>query len=132
MNDTINTIKLSYGRALGNREMFDIFYQKFTQGRPSIARQFRNIDMAHQKEMLKQSLSMAILFPQNNVVANRSMGKIKLSHGSEGMAIKPSDYRIWLDSLIDTLKVCDPYFNADLEKMWREVLGKTINYLTSK
>lgn len=108
--------------------MFDIFYQNFKASDPAISKLFRDSEMEKQKEMLKQSLSMAIIFPQNNVVAKRAMAKLKLMHGPEGMNVEPSYYQYWLDSLISTLKVCDPYFDANLERMWREVMGKTIHY----
>jgi len=132
MDSIINEVKLSYGRALGDREMFDKFYQRFINSHPSIAEKFRNTDMAQQKDALKKTISMAILFPQNNVVAKRTMEKVKKSHGRDRLNIKPQQYQYWMDSLIDTLKDCDHYFDADLEKKWRNVLTKSITYMRNK
>ncbi len=131
MNESIiHDVKMSYGRALADKNLMKRFYENFISSHPSVPLKFEGVDLARQQEILKMSLSMAIIFPQDNVVAKRSMGKLRESHGEGKMAIAPEFYGYWLDSLMDTIRVCDPEFTDELGSKWRTVLAFAIEHIS--
>lgn len=125
----ISAVKQSYGRALANPNLMESFYQKFISSNPNITKKFIGSDLAKQQEVLKQSLSMAILFPQDNVIAKHSMSRVRDSHGRAKLDIAPELYDHWLDALIGVMAESDPEFNAELELKWRELLLNVIEYI---
>lgn len=125
----VNRVKQSYGRALGNHDLMSDFYSRLMASHPGIARMFESIDMEQQQAVLKQSLSMAILFPRGNIIATHAMQRIRGSHARDRLDIRPEYYDYWVDALIDTLAESDPEFSPALEQQWRDVLGHTIAFI---
>ena len=41
-------------------------------------------------------------------------------------------YDLWLDSLLKTVRTCDPAWSEDVEKAWENVMGVGISYLCSR
>ena len=77
------------------------------------------------------SLSMAILFPQDNVVATHAMDKVRDRHNKNNLDIKPEYYDYWLNSLITVVFTSDPGFTPELEQHWRTTMRHVINHITS-
>jgi hemoglobin-like flavoprotein len=127
----ISAVKQSYGRALGNHDLMDDFYNKFIKSHSDIAKHFVNTDLKVQQEVLKQSLSMAILFPQENMIARHAMERIRKSHAHDALNIKPELYGHWLESLLAVVKESDPEFTPELEQQWRSVLGHVLDFIKS-
>lgn len=125
----IDAVKQSYGRALANKGLMTSFYKKFMASNPAIARKFAGTDLEKQKEVLKMSLSMAILFPQDNVIAKHSMAKVRETHCQSKLNISPELYDNWLNSLVSVIEESDPEFTSELEQQWRDVLNHTINFI---
>ena len=125
----IEAVKLSFGRALGDRELLDKFYKALVCSNPEVGRAFINADMEKQKEVLQMSLSMAILFPQDNVVAKHAMDKVRHSHSQSNLNIKPELYQYWLDALLSVVAEADHEFSPVLEQHWRLVMGQAISHI---
>lgn len=129
MQGSIDAVRKSYGRVLTKRTFVSRFYEIFTQSHPVIGKMFKNTDFKRQNELLSQSINMAILFPQNNVIAKNAIARIRQSHNHEHLNINPNLYPLWLDSLIAAVKETDPEFTPALEKQWREILEPAINHI---
>ena len=131
MDDSvIQLVKQSYGRALADKSLMKRFYENFVSSHPAVAVKFAGVDLERQQDVLKMSLSMAIVFPQNNIVAKRAMDKVQLSHGGDGLGIEAELYTHWLESLVSTIEECDPAFTPELERNWRAVLGCAIQHIS--
>lgn len=126
---TIDAVRKSYGRVLTKRTFIPAFYKIFTNSHPSIPGMFKNTDFEKQHELLAQSINMAILFTQNNVIAKNAITRLRKSHDHEHLNIKPDLYPLWIDSLIRALKECDPEFTPALEQQWREIIEPAINHI---
>jgi len=50
-------------------------------------------------------------------------------HSHNQKDIEPSLQDLWLDSLIDTVKERDAYYNANVELAWRMALAAEISYI---
>lgn len=127
----IDTVKQSFGRALGDRDLLANFYNRLLNSSPEIGKAFVNVDMEKQKEILQMSLSMAILYPQGNVVATHAMDKVRHSHNQANLNIKPELYQYWLDSLLSVVAESDPDFTLELDQQWRAVMGIVIEHISS-
>ncbi len=125
----IEAVKLSFGRALGDRELLGKFYKALVSSNPEVGRAFINADMEKQKEVLQMSLSMAILFPQDNVVAKHAMDKVRHSHSKSNLNINPELYQYWLDALLSVVAEVDSDFTPELDQQWRQVMGQAINHI---
>lgn len=129
MQESLAAVRQSFGRALTKRSFMPRFYEIFTKSHPSIPAMFKNTDFEQQNELLSQSINMAILFVQNNIIAKNALTRIRQSHDHEHLKIKPDLYPLWINSLIAALKEFDPEFNPPLEKQWREVLAPAIDHI---
>jgi len=130
MDYDIEEVRMSYGRSLSNRKLIDRFYEIFMASHPDIPKLFENTDFDKQKDLLSQSINMAILFPQKNKIATNAIDRISKTHSKENMDINPKFYPYWLDSLITTLSESDPEFTTDLERQWRLILQETIDHIS--
>jgi hemoglobin-like flavoprotein len=129
--EIIDEIKRSYGRALSNKNLMDDFYDKLIGRHPEIANKFAGIDLKKQQEVLKQSLSMAILFPQDNLIATHAMNRVRGSHSRDKLNVNPALYQHWLDAFMSVMSESDPEFTPLLEEHWRAVLSHVLDHIKS-
>lgn len=129
MQESLTAVRQSFGRSLTKRSFMPRFYEIFTKSNPGIPQMFSNTNFEKQNELLSQSINMAILFAQNNIIAKNAIGRIRLSHDHEHLKIKPDLYPFWINSLIAALSESDPEFSPTLEKHWREVLAPAIDHI---
>ncbi|ALP54375.1 hypothetical protein Tel_15150 [Candidatus Tenderia electrophaga] len=125
----VNAVKQSYGRSLGNHDLMNEFYDRLMASHADIARMFSGIDMRKQQAVLKQSLSMAILYPRDNLIATHAMERVRKSHARDRLNIRPELYKYWLDTLMGVVAESDPEFTPELEQQWRAVLSHTISFI---
>lgn len=128
------SVKKSYGRCMITREtkeaFFNTFYSKFLNSNPAIAQMFKHTKFDKQITMLKNAISMAILFAEKqDDLARDVLTKFRRSHSRARINVKPEYYEFWLNSLVDTLRECDPQFSVQLEADWRDMLQVTIDYM---
>lgn len=132
MEEKYFNVQRSFGRALiNNPKLIDRFYEIFIDSHPAIRPLFRSTDFAHQTEVLKQGLNIAIMYAQGHPVAENSLKMLRKSHGREGMNIDPKLYKHWVESLIKAIVEADHRFTPDIEREWREVLQKTVDYISA-
>ncbi len=124
-------VRQSYGRMLAHGGLFERFYDILIQRSPKVARMFAHTDLSQQYELLEQSITMSLLFPQGNVIANQAVARIRASHRHDRLNIEPAMYELWLDSLMQAFAEHDPFFSDELEADWRRLLSVTINHIKS-
>ena len=107
---------------------FDTFYRRFLAADKSIAEKFRATDLAHQKEMLRESLAEMFDFflkhESNPYIV--TLGRI---HGIRGHDIPPELYDAWLDTLVATVLECDPGASESVALAWRIVMAPGIEFM---
>lgn len=134
MIDFETEFRASYKRVLSDatskeNEFFDAFYDRFIAASPDVAVKFANTDMAHQKAMLKQSLTHLLnLFTTKKV--HDSLPDIARKHSRAQNDIPPHLYTLWLDCLVDTVREFDRKCTDDTELAWRIVCSQGIAYMT--
>ena len=128
------SVKKSYGRCMITREtkdaFFKTFYEKFLNSNAEIREMFKSTQFDKQITMLKNAISMSILFAEKqDELARDVLTKIRHSHSRARRNVKPEYYEFWLIALLDTLKECDSHFSVQLEAYWREMMQISINYI---
>ena len=129
-------VKRSYGRCVITRQskekFFQHFYTHFLNSDPTIRKMFERTVFEKQITMLKNAISMSILFAEKqDELAKDVLTGIRNSHSRRKLNVKPEYYSLWLNSLIDTLKNCDPQFNQQLEAEWRAMMQVSIDYIVA-
>jgi hemoglobin-like flavoprotein len=129
-----DNVKKSYGRCVFTRDakerFFTLFYETFLNSHPVFAAMFANTNFDKQISMLKNAISMSIMYAEKqDELAKDVLTKIRKSHSRERYNVKPEYYTYWLNSLIATLASCDPNFNDTLEQHWRNMMQISIDYI---
>ena len=134
MSIDFDSVKKSYGRCVLTRaakeKFFHQFYELFLNSHSEINSIFVNTDFDKQVTMLKNAISMSILYAEKREeLAIDVLNKIRKSHSRERKNIKPEYYTYWLESLMGTLWLCDPHFTPELEQHWRDMMQSSIDYI---
>lgn len=120
----------SYGRCLLDPSFLDRFYDRFIASSPQVAERFEKTDMARQKDMMRSSLSMLVMFDKGKPIARPSLDQLRVTHGPGRYAIPTEMYDDWLECLIDSIRESDKQLTPELEARWREAMSKGIAYMT--
>ncbi len=110
---------------------FDVFYDRFLRSSPEVSVKFRDADFNRQKRMLRFSLYKMVAAVVSHSVDRSPLGPIAQRHARADRDIPPHLYALWLDSLIEAVRTCDPHFDAVTEKTWREAMQPGIDYIVS-
>lgn len=125
-------VKDSYSRCCVNPKFFDLFYNNFLVSHPTIAPMFAKTDMAKQKTLLRQGLSMMFMHLSGNSIGTTGIDRIAESHSKKKMNIDPNLYEYWINSLVKSVKECDEKMTPALEVEWRKVLRSGVDRITSQ
>lgn len=113
-------------------QFFNHFYGVFLDSHPEIGPMFLNTDFDKQIAMLKHAITMAIMFAEReDDLARDVLTKISRTHSHHKLNVKPEYYVFWIKSIIETLWACDPQFDHELEKDWKELLQLTVDFVKS-
>lgn len=123
--DTHEIFNDSYARCQRNKQFFLIFYHHFWQKEQRFKEIFKGVDMERQVQMLKLSISM-IMLASSSVQAKESVRRFGKAHGPGGIGVRPNDFDVWLDSLIETVQICDPRYNDEIAIAWRQCFKEGI------
>ena len=124
-------VKESYSRCCVNPTFFDRFYQTFLSSYPAIAPMFANTEMAKQKQLLRQGISMMFMHLGGNGVGTTALDRIGESHNRNHLNVNPKWYDFWIESLVTTVKACDEKMTPALEAEWRKTLRTGVDRITS-
>lgn len=122
-------VRDSFGRATMDGTLIDKFYEIFLESHPDIKPRFANTDFTMQKKLLRHGINLALMFADGQALGRDGIARIRQSHSKEKLNIPPALYKYWLDSFIKAVSLCDRKFTPQLEKEWRQVLQKTIDFI---
>ena len=129
---SLAVFEASLKRCEARPDFLDVFYGKFLASSPEVAEKFAGTDFARQKELLRTSLHHLLLVARDPKQGpDPYLEDVAVRHGARGLAIGASLYDLWLDSLIDTARTCDPESGPEIEAAWEEVMMVGIRYLCS-
>ncbi len=129
--EDVNHVRDSFGRCTLKGDLIGRFYEIFLDSHPDIKTKFANTDLSLQKELLRKSISLAIMFADNKVFGKMGIEKIKGTHKRTELNIHPNLYVHWRASLVQAISEFDPDFNSELKSEWEEVLKKTTDFIST-
>ena len=119
----------SFERCINDPLFLDKFYEIFLSSSDEVYRKFKDTEMETQKAMLMTSL---VYMSHAHKDTPGLLSKIAERHNKNNLNINPYLYSLWLDSLVSAAKSIDPLFDVDTEKMWRETLQPSIDFMISR
>lgn len=124
-------VENSYGRCNANPKFLDRFYEIFLSSHPSIGALFAHTDFTRQKALLRSGIAMVVMHSHGDIFGTRALDKIGESHSKTNLNINPCFYPLWIDSLIQAIRECDPELTPKLEAEWRLVLENGATYIAA-
>ncbi len=120
----------SLARCSADPDVLDIFYGNFLGSSPKVREKFAGTDFERQKAALRASFDTMLKAARDEENGPETwLGPLAERHGSRQLRIGAELYDLWLDSLMKTVKACDPGWSAEVEKAWESVMGVGISYL---
>ena len=122
----------SLKRCNANPGFLDRFYEKFLASSPAVREKFAKTDFVHQKRALRASLhTMLLAAEQEETGPERYLRDLAAQHSRGGLDIGAELYDLWLDSLLATVRECDPEFTPEIEEAWESIMSVGIRYILS-
>jgi hemoglobin-like flavoprotein len=120
----------SLHRCAVNPAFLDLFYERFLASSPRVKEKFAKTDFARQKRALMASFHLMLLAAEDEEHGpEKYLRDIAAHHGKAQLDIGAQDYDLWLDSLLETIRECDPECDTEVEQAWEKVLSVGIGYL---
>lgn len=127
-----NVFMQSLRRCKEKEDFIDQFYRRFLGASDEIKQMFEHTNFAAQKFKLLKSLEIIVLAIEGIPEAVHQLNLRAISHSREHLNVKPELYDYWLESLLQTVVVCDHQYNQEVEHAWREAGSYAIKYMTDR
>lgn len=103
----------SLARCNATPGFLDRFYELFLASSPKVKEKFARTDFVKQKKALRESLRlMRLVATDGEGGPERHLKDLAFSHSKKRLDIGAELYDLWLDSLLTTVKECDPQFGC--------------------
>ena len=130
---TLQSFEQSLARCMAVPDFLGRFYDGFLASSPKVREKFAHTDFTRQKQMLHTSFSLMLRAAQNEGSGPPSyLDDLARRHGAKELDIGADLYDLWLDSLLETVRACDPACTPAIEQAWEKVMGIGIAYLTTR
>lgn len=128
----LKTFDESLKRCNSHDGFLDLFYEKFLASSPAVREKFAKTDFERQKRALNASLHLMPLAAEDREKGpERYLRDLAAQHGRAQLDVGAELYDLWLDSLLATVKACDPQWGPEVEDAWERVMMIGIDYLLS-
>jgi hemoglobin-like flavoprotein len=113
-----------------NPNFLDIFYEKFLASSPKVQAKFANTDFSRQKRFLRASFYLILLASEDEKHGpERYLKYLAARHSASDLNVGAHLYDLWLDSLLQAVRECDPDYRPEVEEAWEEMMGIGIRYM---
>ncbi len=127
---TLREFEASLERCSADPDFLDIFYGNFLGSSPKVRERFAGTDFDRQKSALRASFDTMLLAARDEANGPAPyLAGLAERHGARQLRIGAELYDLWLDSLLKTVRACDPAFTSAVEEAWEAVMGVGIRYL---
>lgn len=117
----------SFERCVQKDRFIQVFYEIFLGSSEEIPAFFTRTDFSKQRRVLKSSLFDMVAASARRTADLSALSALTQRHRE--LKIKPHHYELWLQSLISAVAECDPHFNPEVARVWRDAFQSGINYM---
>jgi hemoglobin-like flavoprotein len=132
LQEAMAVARASYQRAAEVPDFFPGFYRRLFEVRPETEPLFAQTEFERQHKLLRHAIGLLLTFPEESDREPTILSRIAERHSRRDLGIEPSLYPPFLESLLDTIKRCDPQFTPAVEHAWRTTLAKGLAYMQSR
>ncbi len=130
--ETISLYEESLRRCNAAPNFLDVFYDKFLASSPEIRARFAKTDFVRQKRALRASFYLIITAVGDKYGGPENyLKEIAIQHSRHHLGIGAALYDLWLDSLLETVKECDPECDPYVLNAWDLVMVNGIDLMLS-
>jgi len=131
---SVETFLASLKRCLAAPGFLESFYERFVGSSAEVREKFRNTDMKRQARVLEDSLYVVANAAQGeeNSLARGALPALAVRHSRQGMDIPPRLFDLWIECLLETVRVHDPEFNPAVEAAWRDTATFAADYIRQR
>ncbi len=122
-------ISASFKRCDESGAFSDTFYEIFISKSDDVSLFFKDTDFGKQKKLLRATVKILVTKNPNEPKTKKILNDISRTHNRNGYNIAPKYYKLWLDSLCETLARHDPNFTDELEQTWRRLMQYSIDII---
>jgi hemoglobin-like flavoprotein len=129
----VQIVKESFLRASVNSSFPSKFYANLFFLNPKIKKYFEKTDFEHQDKALMHGLNFLFGYlDQDDDHSRKQIGRIAITHSSQGLKIHPHHYYYWIEALILTARETDPSWTDGMDYYWREVVNYPVSFIISQ
>lgn len=126
----IRTFDASLRRCDAVPDFLDRFYERFLSSSPKVKEKFAGTDFDRQKRLLRASFYLILMAAEDRGSdPGIYLEKMAMRHSAADLDIGSELYDLWLDSLLEVVKECDPAFDSEVEEAWDRMMGIGISYM---
>jgi len=119
----------SYGRMVSSRRFWERFTELFLGRNEVVRRHFDNVPPSHRRALLQRSLGALFHHAKHEPGAEDALDALARPDQGGRQDIPESLYGLWLVSLLQAVRECDPHYSDDLEEAWRRAMEGEVAHL---
>ena len=131
---SVETVLASLKRCLAAPGFLGSFYERFVGSSDEVREKFRNTDMKRQARVLEDTLYVVANAVQGaeGSLARGALPALAARHSRSEMDIPPRLYDLWIECLLETVRVHDPEFTPAVEAAWLETVTFAADYIRER
>jgi hemoglobin-like flavoprotein len=117
----------SFERCVQSDRFIKVFYDIFLCSSEEIPAFFTKTDFSRQRRVLKSSLYDMVAASARRAADLSALSMLTQRHRE--LKIQPHHYELWMQSLISAVAECDPFYNPEIGRIWRDAFESGIEYM---
>jgi hemoglobin-like flavoprotein len=127
--NTLQTFESSLSRCIAKPVFLDRFYEVFLASSPKVREKFADTNFDRQRLALRASFDTMLKAARDGARDSERLRDLAERHSSRDLNIGAELYDLWLDSLLSTVKECDPGWDGAVSDAWEQVMMVGVRYL---
>jgi hemoglobin-like flavoprotein len=122
----------SLSRCSSAPRFLERFYELFLASSAEVRDKFRQTEFPKQRRVLKASLFMMMVAAEGRPEGREHLERIAARHSRAGLDVAAPLYDLWLASLLQAGRECDPSWSDETERVWRQVMEEGIAFMKAR
>jgi hemoglobin-like flavoprotein len=120
----------SYARCLRSPRFFASLYERLLASDPSVPPMFAKTEFPKQYKLLQHGLGLLLSYA--NKRDDALLDRIAARHSASAVNVSPDMYPLFVESLLGTVRECDPRCSSEIEAAWRSAVAPGIDFMKAR